>query len=64
MPTYKVILTDKRHKRKQIERVVEAGDVHEAAAKAINESPGNTEWTARAKDNSTRPVADRRAVTP
>jgi len=60
MPTYKVILTDKRHKRKQIERVVEAGDVHEAAAKAIIDAPGDNEWTARAKDNSTRPVEGRR----
>jgi len=64
MPTYKVILTDKRHKRKQIERVVEASDIFEAAAKAIIDAPGDNEWTARAKDNSTRPVADRRAVTP
>lgn len=64
MPTYKVILTDKRRKRKPIERTVEAGDIFEAAARAINEAPDGVQWTARAKDNSTRPVADRKAVTP
>ena len=58
MPTYKVILTDKRHKRKQIERVVEAGDIFEAAAIAIVQAPADTQWTARAKDNGTRSIED------
>lgn len=62
MPTYKVVLTDKRkaNKRQPITREVEASDIFEAAAKAIIDAPGDNEWTARAKDNSTRPVEGRR----
>ena len=56
MPQYRVVLTTKSGRRQRIERRVEAQDIFAAAAKAINSAPRGHEWTARANDNSTRPI--------